>query len=105
MFSISTAEQLSKIFKAVGDPTRQKILLLLRQNGEMTVGDIVKHLKVAQPTVSQHLRILKEARAVLSRKSGQQIYYRLYSNRLCDALGEFIAIYQHETAQAGDQQK
>ena len=74
--------------------------MLLRQNGEMTVGDIVSRLEVAQPTVSQHLRILKEVQALLSRKSGQQIYYRLCSDRLCDALGDFIAIYKHETAQA-----
>lgn len=100
MMDSRTAEQFSKIFKAVADPTRQKLMMLLREHGESNVGDIAKALSVAQPTASQHLRILKETGAVLSRKAGQQVYYRVCSVRLCDALGEFVQVYQEEVAKA-----
>lgn len=91
---------LSKIFKAVADPTRQRILLLLRENAELTVGEIAQALNATQPATSQHLRVLKEAEALLCRKSGQQIYYRLCSTRLCDAIGEFVEIYTQEVAKS-----
>ncbi len=89
-----TPEQFAKIFKAVADPTRQKLMLLLRKNGEMNVGELAKHLKLAQPTVSQHLKILKDAGALNSRKAGQQIYYAVCSERICDAMSAFMKIYQ-----------
>lgn len=93
-----TALQLSKIFKAVADPNRQRIMFLLREKGELRVGDIAAALDLTQPATSQHLRVLKEAEALLSRKSGLQIYYRLCSERLCDAVGEFVQVYQEEVA-------
>lgn len=96
----SVAVQLSKIFKAVADPTRQRILLLLREKGELSVGEIAKALNATQPATSQHLRVLKEAEALLTRRSGQQIYYRLCSTRLCDAVGEFVKAYTEEVAKS-----
>jgi DNA-binding transcriptional ArsR family regulator len=73
-------------FKALADPTRIRILNLLARNGEpVCVCDIVKHFPIGQPTISHHLKILRETRFVLPERRGTFMYYRV--NRNC--LGEF----------------
>jgi len=59
----------AKIFNALSDPTRLEIILFLR-NGEKCVCEITPHLKLAQPVVSRHLKILKDAGLVKRRKKG-----------------------------------
>ena len=66
----------SKYFKAFGDPTRLRILGLLTVK-EMTVNEIVKEIKLSQPTISRHLGILREAEVVIDRREGQQVFYSL----------------------------
>ena len=92
-----TFESFTALLKAVADPTRRRILFLLRTNGEMNVGDIAKELEVAQPTTSQHLRILREAEALKVHKEGQQMLYSIFSIPVCDALMDFLALYQKES--------
>jgi ArsR family transcriptional regulator, arsenate/arsenite/antimonite-responsive transcriptional repressor len=73
-------------FKALGDPTRIRILNLLAANREgVCVCDIVKHFPIGQPTISHHLKILRGARFVFSERCGTFQYYRV--NRKC--LSEF----------------
>ena len=95
----STFEEFTNLLKAVADPTRRHIIFLLRHKGELSVGNITDELKIAQPTVSQHLRILKEAGAVKSRKDGQQVLYSVFSITVCDALMDFLALFQKESKQ------
>lgn len=64
-------------FDALGDPTRRQVFRLLR-HGERSVGEIAARLPVSRPTVSQHLRILKDAALVIDRPDGVR---RLYSVR------------------------
>ncbi len=66
----------SRYFKAIGDPSRLRILSLLAR-GELSVGDIAHQLGLAQPTVSRHLGILRDADIVFDRRDGQQVFYRL----------------------------
>lgn len=69
-------------FKALSDPTRIQVLHVVATEGvEMTVGDIVKRLPVAQSTVSHHLKILADTRFVLLRREGTTSHYRV--NRKC----------------------
>ena len=63
-------------FKALGDPTRRKILELLSE-GEMTAGDIAAHFDMAKPSVSHHLNTLKAAGLVTDSRRGQNIVYCL----------------------------
>lgn len=63
-------------FKALGDPTRRKILELLSE-GEMTAGDIATHFDMAKPSVSHHLNTLKAAGLVTDERRGQNIVYCL----------------------------
>lgn len=59
---------------ALADPTRLQIFELIAQ-GEKSVGDIVAHFNFKAPTISQHLRTLKEAKLVSVRAEGQRRYY------------------------------
>lgn len=69
-------ENLSNLFKLLGDPTRLKILSSLRP-GEKCVHEIAGELGLGQTVVSHHLRHLKSARLVCSRREGKHIFYRL----------------------------
>jgi len=69
-------EELSKIFKALSDETRLRIIKLLEQ-GELCVCDIVAALDMVQPKVSFHLSTLKEAGLLKDRKQGKWIHYSL----------------------------
>ncbi|BDZ54416.1 ArsR/SmtB family transcription factor [Agromyces marinus] len=76
---------MADIFDVVADPTRRDILAVLldrettkpESGGEISVGEIVTALGVSQPTVSKHLKVLREAGLVAVREEGQHRYYRL----------------------------
>ncbi|MBU0614137.1 autorepressor SdpR family transcription factor [Patescibacteria group bacterium] len=67
---------MDKAFKALGDPTRRKILQLLKK-GDFPAGEIQKHFKITAPSLSHHLDILKRSELVISERKGQFIYYSL----------------------------
>ena len=62
--------------KAIAEPRRRQILLLVRE-GEMTAGEIASHFEVTRPAISQHLTVLKEAGLVSERRDGTRRIYRL----------------------------
>jgi len=64
-------------FKAIGHPVRQRILEELQKSGELSVGELVKRLDLAQATVSHHLSLLKKSGAVKSRTVGTQSLYSI----------------------------
>ncbi len=82
------------LFKAVGDPHRLTILATLaRVDGEVCVCDFTDGLPLNQPTVSHHLRILREAELVTCERRGTWVYYRLAASaheRLGDALASIF---------------
>ncbi len=61
---------------ALGDPTRRKLFERLR-SGPRSVGELVAESGISQPAVSQHLRVLRAARLVSSRKDGQRRIYTI----------------------------
>ncbi len=63
-------------FKALSDPTRRKIIELLR-NKNMTAGDIVDQFQMTGASISHHLSVLKNAGLVTDDKQGKYIYYEL----------------------------
>jgi DNA-binding transcriptional ArsR family regulator len=65
----------SDAFNAVAEPRRREILSYLALQ-ERAVGDIVKSLRLEQPSVSKHLRVLKEVGLVKERRDGRKVYYR-----------------------------
>ena len=68
-------------FNAVAEPRRRQILDVLA-GGERPVNDLVKHLGLAQPQVSKHLRVLREVGLVAVRDEGRQRVYRLNGHQL-----------------------
>ena len=76
------------VFKALSDPTRRRILQLLRER-PMTAGQIAEHFRIAKPTLSAHFAVLREADLVESEKAGTSVTYRLKLSVLEDALLSF----------------
>jgi DNA-binding transcriptional ArsR family regulator len=76
------------VFKALSDPTRRRILQLLRER-PMTAGEIAAHFNFAKPTLSAHFAVLREADLIGSEKAGTSITYSLKLSVLEDALLSF----------------
>lgn len=71
-------ERVAKVAKALADPNRIEIMrLLAHQAGPLCACDIVQHFELSQPTVSHHLRILKEAGLLRSRRRGLWAFYEI----------------------------
>ena len=79
------------IFKALGDPTRVRIVRMLADNGEMCVCQIMEELSMTQPAVSHHLSALKHANLVSARRQGQWIHYSLCSDIFSDIARTFFS--------------
>jgi ArsR family transcriptional regulator len=67
---------MARLFRALGDETRLRILLEL-QDGPLNVSALVKKLKMPQPTVSHHLALLRAGDLVATRRSGKEIHYSI----------------------------
>lgn len=95
------------VFTAIADPTRRALLLRLAHEGERNVSELLEPFSISQPAVSKHLRILREAGLVRSRRVGREKLYEVEARRLrdvfdwvshfekywdekLDALGEFL---------------
>ena len=80
----------SRTFRALADPTRRQILQDLKA-GELTAGEITARFAISGPSISRHLSILKAADLVSERRAGNRIFYRLESDRIASALGDFLS--------------
>ena len=86
------AETYAGWFKALADPTRIRILNLLAQSADpVCVCDIVDHFPLGQPTISHHLKVLRDVRFVVAERRGTYMHYRV--NRAC--LEEFPGAARH----------
>ena len=83
---------MNKVFKALSDPTRRRVLELLRQR-PMTAGELAEHFAVSKPTMSAHFAVLREADLVDASKQGVTITYRLKLSVLEDALLGFSRVF------------
>jgi DNA-binding transcriptional ArsR family regulator len=83
---------MSDIFKALADPTRRKVLELLRKQ-PMTAGELADHFPVSRPTMSAHFAVLREAGLIESTKFGTTITYQLQLSVLEDALLGFARLF------------
>src|SRR5213080_4094615 len=71
------AEQLASRFKALADPTRVAIVNRLAQAAETCVCDLTAVFELSQPTISHHLKVLRDAGLVESTRRGTWAYYRV----------------------------
>jgi len=81
-----TADELSRLLKAVADPTRLRLLSILRSRPgcEACVCDLTEPLGLSQPTVSHHLRVLVEAGILAREKRGYWTWYAVIPSRLTE---------------------
>ncbi len=73
------------VWKALADPTRRKILELLKKQ-DLNAGDIAAKFNMTKPSISNHLNILKQADLVESEKQGQNVVYSLKTSVLEDIM-------------------
>jgi DNA-binding transcriptional ArsR family regulator len=83
---------MNAVFKALADPTRRKVLELLRKQ-PMTAGELADHFPVSRPTMSAHFAVLREADLIESTKIGTTITYQLKLSVLEDALLGFARLF------------
>jgi DNA-binding transcriptional ArsR family regulator len=80
---------MSKVFRALSDPTRRRVLQLLR-TGPMSAGELSSQFNVSKPTMSAHFTVLKEADLVHAEKTGKSVIYHLKLSVLEEALLGFV---------------
>lgn len=88
---------MNAVFKALADPTRRKVLELLRQR-PMAAGELADHFPVSRPTMSAHFTVLREADLIEARRIGTSIIYQLKLSVLEDALLGFARLFGAGTA-------
>jgi ArsR family transcriptional regulator len=85
------AETLAHVFKALGDPTRVRLLSLIAatEGGEACVCDLTAPVGLSQPTVSHHLKLLVDADLLSRDQRGKWAYYRVVDETL-EAIGQAL---------------
>ena len=95
----------AEICQALSDPNRILLLYELRE-GRRNVGELTEGLGLSQPTVSRHLKVLRDRRVVRTEREGTSVYYTLGDARILDALNllrEVLArILEERTALADE---
>ena len=78
------AVQLSKVFKALGDPVRLRLASLIasHEGGEVCVCDLTNAFALSGPTISHHLKVLREAGLITGERRGTWVYYRIQPDAL-----------------------
>jgi len=79
---------MASVFKALADPTRRRVLVLLR-GGSRTAGELAAEFDVSRPTMSAHFTVLREAGLVMSEKNGKTVTYSINLTVLEEALLDF----------------
>ncbi len=77
--TLEQSARLSGVFKALGDPVRLRLLSLIASHGggEACVCDLTGEFDVSQPTISHHLKVLREAGLLTSERRASWVYYRV----------------------------
>jgi DNA-binding transcriptional ArsR family regulator len=79
-------ERFSRFFFALGERTRQQILLVFDSNEEICVSDIARLFQLSRPAISHHLKVLREAGLMSCEKRGKEVYYRVNYAHCADVM-------------------
>lgn len=88
---------MSKVFVALGDEHRQRILLLFERGERLNVGQIAEASTLARSTVSHHLKVLREADVLQSEKQGKEVWFWVHRDHLAQTLTQVLE-YVRESA-------
>jgi DNA-binding transcriptional ArsR family regulator len=78
------------VWKALADPTRRRILALLRER-DMSAGEVAEHFQLSKPTLSGHFTVLKHAGLIRGDKHGTSIVYQLNATLVEEALWHLMS--------------
>jgi ArsR family transcriptional regulator len=94
--SADQAVELSRLFKAMGDPVRLRLLSLIasHEGGEACVCDLTGVFELTGPTISHHLKVLREAGLISGQRRGTWVFYRVHP----EALGRLSAVLVPDAA-------
>ena len=87
-------QPMSQVFTALGEEHRQRILLLFEKDEELNVSQIAAVSTLSRPTVSHHLKILRQAGILLAEKRGKEVWYSINTAYLAEVLGNVQAYVQ-----------
>ncbi len=90
-------QRLAKVFTALGDEHRQRILLTFEPGERLNVGQIVAVSTLSRSAVSHHLKILREAGVLRSSKEGKEVYYWVDRELLFDSFKTVLAYIRTHT--------
>jgi len=80
----TTGAREDRLFAALANATRREVLRLLRDEGPQAVQALADHFDMRRPSLSEHLKVLREAGLVSEERSGRQRIYRLEASPLAD---------------------
>ena len=94
--SAADAAELARVFKAIADPVRLRLLSLIAAHtgGEACVCELTGAFELTGPTISHHLKVLREAGLIVGERRGTWIYYRVQP----DLLTQLSAVLVRDTA-------
>ena len=92
----------TKVHKALADPTRRKILQLLRDR-DMNAGELAEHFDFAKPTLTRHFSVLQEADLIQGTRDGNFIVYRLNVTVLEETMLAMMEMFGLETGGNNDE--
>jgi len=92
---------MQKTYKALADPTRRRILQLLRER-DMNAGELAGHFDYAKPTLSRHFSVLRDADLIQGTKRGATITYRLNVTVLEEAMLAMMEMFKIDLGGIGD---
>jgi ArsR family transcriptional regulator, arsenate/arsenite/antimonite-responsive transcriptional repressor len=95
---------MNEVYRALSDPTRRRILALLRQ-GDLSAGDIAANFGQAWPTISGHLAVLRDANLVHADRRGTSINYHLNVSVLEEAMLALMQAFGIGTATSASEGK
>ncbi len=87
-------DPIDTVFAALANPTRRELLRLLHDEGQQPVQQLANHFAMQRPSISEHLKVLRDVGLVSEHKHGRQRYYSL-EGAMLRVIQEWLAPYQH----------
>ena|SRR3990172_2108859 len=94
IFEETTALNLAELFRALGDPSRVKILSMLLRSEE-NVNALAEKVGISESAVSHHLRVLRQMQIVRARRQGREVFYSLDDDHVALLLHQGLDHVQH----------
>lgn len=90
-------QSVSAVFEALGDVERQRLMLAFEPGERLTAGQLASVSPLSRPTVSHHLKVLRQAGVLCQEKVGKEVHYWVASDVVSDALTRVLAYMQPQS--------